>query len=382
MRREKKRLARAIYITDMLSRWRKGEWHAEVYEFEANAFKVATEATDSEMTLAALDIEDMIITHVKNMFAVQLVLTRPRLPVLCRKYYEFDLVGPSMHLIISRAEELLALYASHRKFLNDEIVESVRELYLTLKAQGMSYEALAERVWDSVDVRYDDGITVKVWPHINTRLIAMIESWSMAAKGGLQRFVEDAQNVHTAPVNAQTKAMLDLLFAVPVPVQQLTLMEIRTAWLLLDLGSALVKKADGSYYDSLTERYMVIHDMQEWGKKSMITEPGDFLYRRALKHLWAKIKLAPSDLRDELTKRLYEECMDSKYMCAQGHIARLTNVLVGFDAAFKQPVSLGDRMADISRMDITEEEKRMAGILVLQEFAVPLAEQGAWLDAF
>ena len=74
--------------------------------------------------------------------------------------------------------------------------------------------------------------------------------------------------------------------------------------------------------------------------------------------------------------------MDAKYMCAQGHIARLTNVLVGFDEAFKQPVSLGDRMADISRMDITEEEKRMAGILVLQEFAVPLAEQGAWLDAF
>ena len=382
MRREKKRLARAIYITGMVSRWKMGEWRAEVYEFEANAFKVATEATDSEMTLAALAIEEMILTYVKERFAVQAALKRPSLPVLCRKYYEFDIVGPSTHLFVSRAEELQALYASHRKFLNDEIVESVRELYLTLKAQGMSYEALQERVWDSVDVRYDDGIAVKTWPHINTRLIAMIEAWSMTAKGGLQRFVEDAQNIHTAPVNAQTKAMLDQLFAVPVPAQQLTLMEIRTAWLLLDLGSARIKKTDGSYYDSLTERYMVIHDMQEWGKKSMITEPGDFLYRRALKHLWAKIKLSPSELRDELTKRLYEECMDAKYMCAQGHIARLTNVLVGFDEAFKQPVSLGDRMADISRMDITEEEKRMAGILVLQEFAVPLADQGAWLDAF
>ena len=81
-------------------------------------------------------------------------------------------------------------------------------------------------------------------------------------------------------------------------------------------------------------------------------------------------------------KRLYEECRDALGMCAQGHIARLTNVLVGFDAAFKAPVSLQDRMADIARQEITEEEKRAAATLVLAEYKVAEPEQAAWLEAF
>jgi hypothetical protein len=114
----------------------------------------------------------------------------------------------------------------------------------------------------------------------------------------------------------------------------------------------------------------------------MISTEEDWLYRRTLQHLWAKIKGYNDEVQDELVKRLYEECRDALGMCAQGHIARLTNVLVGFDAAFKAPVSLQDRMADIARQESTEEEKRAAATLVLVEYKVAEAERGAWLEAF
>jgi hypothetical protein len=87
-------------------------------------------------------------------------------------------------------------------------------------------------------------------------------------------------------------------------------------------------------------------------------------------------------MRDELVKRLYEECRDAVGLCAQGHVARLANVLVGFDDAFKGAVSLQDRMAEISRQTATGDDKRAAAALVLNEFNVADTDRAAWLNAF
>ena len=114
----------------------------------------------------------------------------------------------------------------------------------------------------------------------------------------------------------------------------------------------------------------------------MITKENDYLYRTLLQHLWARIKTTAVEIRDEVVRRLYEECHESLSMCAQGHIGRLANVLVGFDETIRPPVSLQDRMAEISRMDRTEAEKRAEAAIVLNDFDVPVEERSAWLDAF
>ena len=69
-------------------------------------------------------------------------------------------------------------------------------------------------------------------------------------------------------------------------------------------------------------------------------------------------------------------------MCAQGHVARLANVLVGFDEAVKGEVSLQDRMAEISRLDVSDIEKLTVAMNTLKEFKVTDAEEiRAWLEA-
>jgi hypothetical protein len=233
----------------------------------------------------------------------------------------------------------------------------------------MTYLGLKKRIVNAYDIYilldYKDKEAVYRWEEIELRLLLWLNIKFGKIKGELQNFVEDRQNIHTASVNQQTSATLEQLFAVVVPEGQRTFAEINAEWIRLRCSD-----------------YMVLTDVRSWASKSMISTEDDWLYRRTLQHLWAKIKTYSVEVRDELVKRLYEECRDALGMCAQGHIARLTNVLVGFDAAFKAPVSLQDRMADIARQESTEEEKRAAATLVLAAFRVPEPEWGAWLDTF
>jgi hypothetical protein len=152
--------------------------------------------------------------------------------------------------------------------------------------------------------------------------------------------------------------------------------EIEKEWLRLKCG------IDPDYLISRRFIDFTLYDIRSWASKSLIIVKDDWLYRRALQHLWAKIKSYPSEIRDELIKRLYEECRDADGMCAQGHVARLANVLVGFDEAVKGEVSLQDRMAELSRLEVSDFEKVTAAMNTLKEFKVTDVEEiRAWLEA-
>jgi hypothetical protein len=73
-------------------------------------------------------------------------------------------------------------------------------------------------------------------------------------------------------------------------------------------------------------------------------------------------------------------------MCCEGHISRLCNVLVGFDEAFQPPVPFSEilynKMAAISVMDVSTEEKIQQATTFFNEYAVPMDQRQAWLDAF
>lgn len=186
----------------------------------------------------------------------------------------------------------------------------------------------------------------------------------------------DTQNVHTSEITKQMKDSLDILVAVPVPeAQQNTVAEICANW-----------AKQGHPVEMIDA---VRQDVTTWWNQVDIYKPGDKLYKKALRGLWWTIKNYKGELREELEKRLWDECKDAAIpysVCTQGHLARISNVMVGFDDAFVSAVPVGEilqqRMAAISEMDVPYEEQIKLAEDVLAELNIPAAQHANWLAAF
>jgi hypothetical protein len=100
--------------------------------------------------------------------------------------------------------------------------------------------------------------------------------------------------------------------------------------------------------------------------------------------LWTLITRSP--FKDELTVRLTQELDESVETCGDGHIARLCNVMVGFDEAFKTPVSvaevLGDRIGAIAVRELTIEEKVVEAWAAFEELSIDHEARKDWISAF
>jgi hypothetical protein len=187
----------------------------------------------------------------------------------------------------------------------------------------------------------------------------------------------DSQNVHTREITQQMKDSINILLAVQVPqtINGSTMREIRTSWI----------EAGYSEYEIET----VYRDIVNWWNKDMIYNAGDKLYRRMLRGLWWTIKQYKEDVRKELEKRLWQELRDGAIpysVCTQGHVARLSNVMIGFDEAFVPPVPVGEvlqqKMAAIYGMDVGYEEQMRLATDVLVELKIPREQYAEWLSAF
>lgn len=184
-------------------------------------------------------------------------------------------------------------------------------------------------------------------------------------QGRLGALAKDSQNVHTAEVNKQTDDGSKLLLETPVPVGQDTLAEIAAAW-------------------SPRKMKVVLDDMTGWYNETRVRSIDDNLYKRCLDGLWVRIKASPH--KDELIKRLWEECKEAKGKCAGGHISRLCNVFVGFDISFQAPVPVGEilqgKMAAIAEKDVRVEHKVGEAWAVFEELGIPMDQRMDWLEAF
>jgi hypothetical protein len=173
--------------------------------------------------------------------------------------------------------------------------------------------------------------------------------------GGLAAFVQDPQNVHTKEAVALMNDTTDEILATEV--------EAGTEKKILRQIRAMFTKK------------RIKDDISLWAKK----EPK---YLDMLTHTWAKINNSAETIKAELIQRLKEEIRESVGMCAQGHLARLCNVFVGFEETPIQAMSLQDRMAEISRIDGDTEMKIAEAQRVFDEMKTPEAERTAWLEAF
>ena len=186
----------------------------------------------------------------------------------------------------------------------------------------------------------------------------------------------DSQNVHTKEITKQMNDSLAMLVAVEVPETQInTLREIRECW---DVQGNIPSEVGA-----------VHRDIVDWWNRKTIFNTNDKLYKRCLRGLWWTIKQYKGETRTELEKRLWQECKEGAIpysVCVQGHMARLSNVMVGFDEAFVPPVPVGEilqqKMAAISAMDIEYEKQIQMAEELLAELKIPHEEHKNWLAAF
>ena len=236
-----------------------------------------------------------------------------------------------------------------------------------------------ERQWrqgritlDQIDARiYHDA------PFIRTQdmLYDLVEQWGIQTvvvepKKDLAAFADDKQNVHTRVVMKQMNDTMDALKTVTVPKKQKTLDEILNCW--METVPNVVHQIDSVY-----------QDMSKWGNEKSVVEENDYLYRKTLRGVWAKIKTYEGDIRLELVKRLWEECFESVGMCAQGHLTRLANVMVGFDSEAVTPISpmedFQNKMAALAASSV--EDKVSEAQKLMDAVKMPSQDRGDWLEA-
>jgi len=206
------------------------------------------------------------------------------------------------------------------------------------------------------------------------RVIDMVNIWAMRIAGpveNLGNIATDRQSVHAVSVTKNTNDGIFILKKQTVPVGQKTLTEIELEWMKI-------------YH--LTTVKKVIDDMRDWGARKQVMNKDTNIYKDVLRGLWAKIKTFDGELKAELTKRLWEECNEALGMCADGHVGRLVNVLIGFDEQFKNSVSpkeyFQNNIALIAASTVPMAFKLEQAKRLMDDIEMPENERQIWLDAF
>jgi hypothetical protein len=206
-------------------------------------------------------------------------------------------------------------------------------------------------------------------------MMDMVNIWAMRIAGpveNLGKIATDSQNIHSVSATRSTNDGIFILENQDVPLSQKTVNEIREIWL---------EMFDPQQVETL------IRDMKDWGSRLQVMDKKKNVYKVVLRGLWAKIKtFQDKELKTELVKRLFEECSEALGMCADGHVGRLVNVLVGYDEQFKSNISpkeyFQNNMALIAKSDVPLAFKIDQAKKLMDEASIPEEEREAWLEAF
>jgi LmbE family N-acetylglucosaminyl deacetylase len=183
----------------------------------------------------------------------------------------------------------------------------------------------------------------------------------------LRAFATDAQSVHRSSVqNATHKACLTLLRR-PLESGQETLPELIT-----DIENpAKIRISISSHRERIVLE--LTHDYFE-------TEAFSLSYGSVLDRVWAYVRSHVH--REALVVRLAQEIAEGVGQCSNGKMARLVNALQGFDDTLEldPPKELFQNHIVMLRGQPAAEREAKARALFV-EYAIPDAEQGAWLEA-
>ncbi len=182
----------------------------------------------------------------------------------------------------------------------------------------------------------------------------------------LAAFATDNQNIHRSSVQNATHKMVLAILARPVSEGQETLVELITSfqdptpvrWIGRDTRERTITEVTNDYYN--TEAFSVMY--------------GDVLDR-----VWTYIRA--HEHRNDLVIRLAQELCEGIGMCSNGKMARLMNVLQGYDETLEQeaPKELFQgRIALLTKLPLAEREA--AARALFDEFHIPAEEHAVWLE--
>lgn len=181
----------------------------------------------------------------------------------------------------------------------------------------------------------------------------------------LSAFATDNQNVHRSSVQNTTHNMVLSILQRPLIDGQDALFEIITDF----TNPKIVRWTEHTRDTTITE---ITSDYYN-------TEAFSLMYGDVLDHVWAYIR--PHTHRVDLVVRLAQEIADGIGMCSNGKMARLMNVLQGYDETLEQeaPKELFQhKIALLTKLPLDERES--AARALFAEYNIAAEEHGAWLE--
>lgn len=182
----------------------------------------------------------------------------------------------------------------------------------------------------------------------------------------LAAFANDNQSVHRSSVQASTHKAIMTLISRPLVDGQDTLPEILSGF----NDTQLLRFTAGTRERTVTE---ITNDYFN-------TEAFSVMYGNVLDHVWAYIREHAE--KNELIIRLAQEVVEGVGQCGNGKMARLVNVLSGYDETLEANVPTRELfMARFSLLTKRPFEEREALARTLfEEFSIPAEEQNTWLE--
>ena len=184
----------------------------------------------------------------------------------------------------------------------------------------------------------------------------------------LAAFATDMQNIHRSSVQTATEKAVTQLMLRSVDPDQDTLPEItkdlqnpKKISMTSDTREKIIMELNHDYYESV----------------AFSVPYGDVLDR-----VWTFIRSHKH--RDDIFLRLAQEILEGIGMCTNGKMARLVNVLQGFDETLlvEAPKEVfQDKFALLRKLPNAAGERGVAAQALFEEFSIPEAERAVWLEA-
>lgn len=183
----------------------------------------------------------------------------------------------------------------------------------------------------------------------------------------LEAFARDSQSVHRSSVQKALLEGLQLIQTYPVPDSLDAFNEIMNEY---------TKR--GLFRPKHAICYIFAIDMDTL---SVSLQEQTYSYLDIVTHLWAHIR--SHSCREELVKRLMEELEEGHLHCGNGKMARLVNVLSGFEDLVPCLVDSHELFQNkiVELLPLPTTERIMRAQLLFREFSIQEEEQGAWLEA-
>lgn len=186
----------------------------------------------------------------------------------------------------------------------------------------------------------------------------------------LQAFATDPQNIHRSSVQNATQRAVQILIQRPVPADSNALNGIYNALYNENLVTFNPPMMKDRAYGELTKDYLQ-------------TQAFNIPYSQVIESVWVYINTHKS--RKHLLVRLAQEILEGIGMCSNGKMARLVNVLQGFDETLydvPNPQMMRElfqnKIAKLMENPLAERENLARQLF--QEYQIPEEEHNVWLE--